>query len=53
MNTAVIERLASTGRLDRIFIDGEWVLPAGQARSAVIDPSTEEAVAEIGLGNAK
>ena len=53
MNTAVIERLAGTGRLDRIFIDGEWVLPAGQARSAVIDPSTEEAVAEIALGNAQ
>ncbi|MBK6864137.1 MAG: aldehyde dehydrogenase family protein [Ideonella sp.] len=53
MNTAVIERLASTGRLDRIFIDGEWVLLAGRARSAVIDPSTEEAVAEIALGNAQ
>ena len=53
MNTALIERLVSAGRLDRIFIDGEWVLPAGQARSAVIDPSTEEAVAEIALGNAQ
>ena len=30
-----------------------WVLPAGQARSAVVDPSTEEAVAEIALGNAQ
>lgn len=53
MNTTIIKRLANDGRLDRIFIGGEWVLPAGQARSAVIDPSTEESVAEIALGNAQ
>ena len=53
MNTAIIEHLANDGRLDRIFIGGEWVLPAGQARSDVIDPSTEEPVAEIALGNAQ
>ena len=53
MNTSPIERLAGAGRLDRIFIGGEWVVPAGQARSAVIDPSTEEPVAEIALGNAQ
>ncbi|MGJ7498665.1 hypothetical protein ACSFA8_26915 [Variovorax sp. RT4R15] len=47
MNTAIIERLANDGRLDRIFIGGDWVLPAGQARSAVIDPSTEEPVAKF------
>jgi aldehyde dehydrogenase (NAD+) len=53
MKSSIIERLASTGRLDRIFIGGEWVLPAGQARSAVIDPSTEEPIAEIALGSAQ
>jgi aldehyde dehydrogenase (NAD+) len=53
MKSSVIERLASAGRLDRIYIGGEWVLPAGQERSAVIDPSTEEPVAEIALGNAQ
>ena len=53
MNTAVIRRLADAGRLDHLFVDGEWVLPAGQERCAVIDPSTEEAVAEIALGNAR
>ena len=54
MNTTILlERLAIDGRLDRIFIGGQWVLPAGQARSAVIDPSTEEPVAEIALGNAQ
>jgi aldehyde dehydrogenase (NAD+) len=53
MSTSVIERLAGTGRLDRAFIDGEWVVPSGRGRAAVIDPSTEEAVAEITLGNAQ
>jgi aldehyde dehydrogenase (NAD+) len=53
MKTAIIERLAGAGRLDRIFIDGEWVLPAGQGRSTVIDPSTEEPVARIALGSAQ
>ena len=53
MNASIIEHLRSAGRLDRIFIDGEWVLPAGQARTSVIDPSTEEPVAEIALGSAQ
>ena len=53
MNIAIIERLASAGRLDRIFIGGKWVRPAGQDRNAVIDPSTEEPVTETALGNAR
>jgi aldehyde dehydrogenase (NAD+) len=53
MNFSIIKRLTSAGRLDRIFIDGEWVLPARQARSAVIDPSTEEPIAKIALGSAQ
>ena len=53
MNSSIIERLTSAGHLDRIFIDGEWVLPAGQARTSVIDPSTEEPVAEVALGSAQ
>jgi aldehyde dehydrogenase (NAD+) len=53
MTTRTIEHLTISGRLDRIFIDGEWVVPAGHARSAVIDPATEEVVAEIALGNAQ
>jgi aldehyde dehydrogenase (NAD+) len=53
MNSSIIEHLTSAGRLDRIFIDGEWVRPAGQGRSSVIDPSTEQPVAQIALGNAQ
>ena len=52
-NFEIIERLRNAGRLDRVFIDGEWVLPHGQARAPVIDPSTGEAVAEIALGSAQ
>ena len=53
MKSAVIERLASAHHLDRLFIGGEWVKPAGQARTCVIDPSTEEPVAQIALGSAQ
>ena len=38
--------------MDRLFIDGEWVAPQGHARAAVVDPSTEEQIAEIALGTA-
>jgi aldehyde dehydrogenase (NAD+) len=47
MSSAIVERLKIAGRLDRVFIDGEWVLPQGHARSTVIDPSTEEPIADI------
>ncbi|WP_235508062.1 aldehyde dehydrogenase family protein, partial [Variovorax sp. Root434] len=53
MNSSIVERLRSAGHLDRMFIDGEWVLPQGQARAPVIDPSTEEPAAEIALGAAQ
>jgi len=53
MNSSIVEHLRRAGRLDRIFVDGEWVMPETQARSAVIDPSTEEPVAEIALGSAR
>jgi aldehyde dehydrogenase (NAD+) len=53
MNTDVIQHLTASEHLGRIYIDGEWVLPAGQERASVIDPSTEEPVAQIALGNAQ
>ncbi|HSH88804.1 MAG TPA: aldehyde dehydrogenase family protein [Ramlibacter sp.] len=51
-NIQIIERLRSAGRLDRAFIDGEWVRPLGQSLATVIDPSTEDPIAEITLGSA-
>lgn len=53
MNVSLVEQLKAAGRLDRLFIDGEWVLPAGQARASVINPSTEEPIARIALGGAQ
>ncbi|NVM92954.1 aldehyde dehydrogenase (NAD+) [Variovorax sp. SG517] len=41
------------GRLDRVFIGGEWVKPQGQARSTVIDPSTEQPLTDMVLGDAR
>lgn len=34
----------------QFYIGGEWVAPAGQTRLPVVDPSTEEAFAEIAMG---
>ncbi|MGR4067420.1 aldehyde dehydrogenase family protein [Billgrantia sp. C5P2] len=49
--TSPIAHLNNAGRLDRMFIDGEWTLPERSTRSAVVDPSTEEPIAEIALGS--
>ena len=50
MNSPV-SHLKQAGRLDRFFIGGEWVAPDGADRTAVVSPSTEQAVCEIALGN--
>ncbi|SAK80965.1 aldehyde dehydrogenase family protein [Caballeronia ptereochthonis] len=39
--------------LQQFYIDGEWVEPLGSARLAVIDPSTEESIGELALGDAR
>ena len=36
----------------KFYIDGEWVAPAGSDRIPVLNPATEEPVAEIAAGNA-
>ncbi|MBI0329534.1 aldehyde dehydrogenase family protein [Burkholderia plantarii] len=48
-----VRHLMQTGRLDRLFIDGDWVLPDGGDRFAVVSPSTEDTLCEIPLGNAR
>jgi aldehyde dehydrogenase (NAD+) len=50
--TSPLEHLRNSDRLDRAFIDGEWIRPESTRRAAVIDPSTEEAVSEIALASA-
>ncbi|BBP99842.1 aldehyde dehydrogenase [Burkholderia sp. SFA1] len=37
--------------LQQFYIDGEWVEPSGNARLPVIDPSTEETIGEVALGD--
>lgn len=52
MSSSIVQHLRRAGRMDRMLIGGEWVVPQTQARSCVVDPSTEEPVAEIALGSA-
>jgi len=52
MSPSVVEHLAGKRRLDQFLIDGRWVAPEGRGRAPVIDPSTEEPVAEVALGSA-
>lgn len=52
MNSPV-RHLMQAGRLDRFFIDGEWVMPAGSDRIAVVSPSSEGTLCEIPLGDAR
>ena len=53
MNSPIIEHLRSACRLDRMYVGGEWVVPETQARSAVVDPSTDEPVVEIAQGSSR
>jgi aldehyde dehydrogenase (NAD+) len=52
MNSPVFH-LMQAGRLDRLFIDGEWIAPMGSARAAVVSPSTEAPLCEVALGDAR
>ncbi|MEK6352147.1 MAG: aldehyde dehydrogenase family protein [Burkholderia cenocepacia] len=52
MNSPVVH-LMQAGRLDRFFIDGDWVPPDGGDRFAVVSPSTEDTLCEIPLGSAR
>ncbi|MGG1947725.1 aldehyde dehydrogenase family protein [Trinickia sp. NRRL B-1857] len=51
--TSPVSHLMQARRLDRFFIGGEWVTPDGTDRIAVVSPSTEKAICEIPLGNAR
>ncbi|WP_175951878.1 aldehyde dehydrogenase family protein [Burkholderia sp. BCC0405] len=56
MNSSVsspVRHLMQAGRLDRFFIDGDWVLPDGGDRFAVVCPSTEDTLCDIPLGSAR
>ena len=46
-----LKHLTGNGHLDRFHIDGQWVVPCGDTRVAVVNPATEEIVAQVPLGN--
>ena len=43
--------MAWTGNFDRLFIDGDWVVPSSEEQIEVISPFTEEVVAHVPSGN--
>ncbi|MFX1676463.1 aldehyde dehydrogenase family protein [Paraburkholderia sp. A2WS-5] len=51
--TSPVIHLMQAGRLDRFFIDGDWSVPDGGDRFAVVCPSTEGTLCEIPLGSAR
>jgi len=51
MSSTIVDRLAGDRRLDRFYIDGQWLPPAGQDRCTLVDPSTEQPVAQIAMGD--
>ena len=51
--TSPLEHLSGTGHIDRFYIDGKWIAPKGSAHAAVINPATEEVIAQIPLGDGR
>ncbi|MDR9803793.1 aldehyde dehydrogenase family protein [Rhizobium hidalgonense] len=49
--TAPLEHLSRGGRLDKFFIDGQWLEARGAAKGTLVNPATEEAVTRFALGN--
>jgi aldehyde dehydrogenase (NAD+) len=49
--TSPVRHLTEAGFLARFYIDGEWRKPTGSATAAVVNPATEQPVAEVALGN--
>ena len=46
-----LEHLSDNGHIARFYIDGRWVIPQGAAHAAVVNPATEEVIAQIPLGD--
>ena len=49
--TNFLRTLTESGYLERIFVDGEWRLPAGSERIDVINPATELPIAKVALAD--
>ena len=42
-----LEHLSRNDRLNKFFIDGQWVEPSGAAEGVVVNPATEEVVSPV------
>ena len=49
--TSPIRHLTEAGFLGKFYIDGEWRKPTGSATAVVVNPATEQPIAEVALGN--
>lgn len=49
--TDPVSHLSAAALLDRMFVDGEWRVPQGSETAQVINPATEQPVAQVRLGN--
>jgi aldehyde dehydrogenase (NAD+) len=49
--TSPVRYLAEAGFLGKFYIDGEWRKPIGSATASVINPATEQPIANVALGN--
>lgn len=49
--TSPVRHLAETGFLGRFYIGGEWRSANGTASAAVVNPATEQMIAEVALGD--
>jgi len=49
--TSPVRHLTEAGFLGKFYMDGEWRKPIGSATAAVVNPATEQPVAEVALGN--
>jgi aldehyde dehydrogenase (NAD+) len=49
--TSAVRHLTEAGFLGKFYIDGEWRTPIGSATAVVVNPATEQPIAEIALGS--
>lgn len=49
--TSPVRYLAEAGFLGKFYIDGEWRKPIGSATASIINPATEQPIANVALGN--
>ncbi|QHO72345.1 aldehyde dehydrogenase family protein [Bradyrhizobium sp. CCBAU 051011] len=50
--TSPVRYLSEAGFVGKFYIDGEWRKPIGSAMASVVNPATEQPIAEVALGDA-